>query len=589
MTVLPPQYEAAAELEAFLGDPLDSKTPFSFQAIVEADEGARFPNEFLTLLNKHKVGEFYIPLSLGGAQQSFESMLALERVVARRDLTTALAHGITNLSAQAVWIGGSVDQQQQLVQTIREHQSVSFAVTEAEHGSDLLSNECRVEWNGSDGSLTGHKWLIGAIARSRFATVLCRTNQNGGPRGFSLILVDLEKLPPCSLVVGKRVPTVGLRGVEIGEIEFRGAPVNREQVIGVLGGGIELVLKSMQITRPLFAGAGLSLGVAETALRLVVDFAVHRNIYGRTAWEIPHVRDTLVDAWCDLQLAECLSISAMRAFHFIPEQMSLLSAVVKSLVPTLVDETLQSLGRVLGARHFLRTGHWSGIFQKLVRDHQIVSVFDGSTAVNLDALSAQLPSVLAAESTPAQRGEVVQRRWEQIFQIHTPVVPFEPQRLALHARGEDDMLTAIDCIQQRLENDPLIGDKLRLALVPRVSLVQEELHSLSQQFLPTAKERLASRTSELLECAVRYSLIVAASSCLNFWLLNRSRQMGPLAEGDWVVLCLDRILRRLRRSGLGLPNVGSESTSQYLMHCYRENLMFSQVPIRLPSTVSAAS
>ncbi len=66
-----------------------------------------------------------------------------------------------------------------------------------------------------------------------------------------------------------------------------------------------------------------------------------------------------------------------------------LAALVKYFVPTVVERVLHSLGVVLGGRFFLREGP-EAFFQKVVRDAAIISVFEGSTVVNLGIVASQL-------------------------------------------------------------------------------------------------------------------------------------------------------------------------------------------------------
>lgn len=105
----------------------------------------------------------------------------------------------------------------------------------------------------------------------------------------------------------------------------------------------------------------------------------------------------MLAAYLDLLIAECVALPTVRAITAAPRRLSLWSAVAKYLIPVIVDDVLTSLREVLGARHFLRGGPGGladGVFQKILRDHSIVGVFDGTTHVNLQIVASQLPAVL---------------------------------------------------------------------------------------------------------------------------------------------------------------------------------------------------
>src|SRR5687767_12384983 len=81
-----PHYRSAEDLEQTLGDPLDPTQRFSFKYAVELDEHEIFPSEACELLEEWGLHEYYIPAKYGGKLTHFEEVLALMRVVSRRDL-----------------------------------------------------------------------------------------------------------------------------------------------------------------------------------------------------------------------------------------------------------------------------------------------------------------------------------------------------------------------------------------------------------------------------------------------------------------------------------------------------------------------
>src|SRR5690348_6813855 len=107
-------YSVAEALEATLGDPSASDTLFSFHHAVELDEREEFPAEQCRLLEEWGLQDYYVPLQYGGKMRRFDEMLALVRVVSRRDLSVAIAHCKTMLGASPVWIAGTEEQRRTL-------------------------------------------------------------------------------------------------------------------------------------------------------------------------------------------------------------------------------------------------------------------------------------------------------------------------------------------------------------------------------------------------------------------------------------------------------------------------------------------
>src|SRR5205807_7571523 len=124
----------------------------------------------------------------GGKLASIEEAAALQRMISRRDLTTAIALGQSFLGSVAVWLAGSTKQRQRLAQILRGGGLTALALTEEEHGSDLLAAEV------SAPPLSGRKWLINNATRAEALTVFARTDPQGGLTGFSLFLLDKAAL-----------------------------------------------------------------------------------------------------------------------------------------------------------------------------------------------------------------------------------------------------------------------------------------------------------------------------------------------------------------------------------------------------------
>src|SRR5439155_23135085 len=116
---IPEQYRAAEALEGYLRDPMDPETAISYQRSIELDEREEYPQEANDILDRWGLNHYYIPLAYGGKLTSFEELLALMKVISRRDLTVALAHGLPFLAAATVWLGGSAEKKRALAEIIR--------------------------------------------------------------------------------------------------------------------------------------------------------------------------------------------------------------------------------------------------------------------------------------------------------------------------------------------------------------------------------------------------------------------------------------------------------------------------------------
>lgn len=538
-----PPYRLAGELDAFLGDPNDPRVTFSYERSVELDDREEFPADICRRLEEWGLADYYVPVQHGGRLHDYEQLLQLIRVVARRDLTAAIGHGKTYLGGVCVWVAGSAEQAERLGADIRAGAPVSLGLTERAHGSDLLAGELRgAEAAGGGWLVSGEKWLINNATRGSVLSLLTRTDPAGGPRGFSVLLVDKRELDERTYRHLPKVRTHGIRGADISGIAFEGARVPRHALVGAEGGGVETVIKALQLTRTLCAA--LSLGAGDHGLRIGLEFAERRELYGRRLIDLPKARATLGEAAADLLLHEALALFASRAVHTQTAEMSLTAAVTKYLLPSGTEDVLTQLTRLLGARAFLKDVFAHGRFQKLERDHRIVGLFDGNTLVNLNSLVHQFRSLVRGY----RRGNGDTAGAVAAYDLGRPLPPLDPGRLSVVARRGSGVLASlpesVEELARRAETRPGLRPVHAAAL--RLLAVTDKVHAEME----THQDVLTDVPPRAFETARSYTLCYAGAACLGVWTANADR-LGEGAtaalwrDGLWLRGALGRVLARL--------------------------------------------
>lgn len=577
------QYWTAEALEKDLGDPLNPDNPLSYKRVIEIDESEEFPHEEIRWLYDWKLQHYYIPTDCGGEFTSFEEFVAFVRVLSRRDQTIGIAF-TTLFWSFLNWMAGTPEQKQKLARFIMDdYGAMCLGYSEKEHGSDLINGDLTATKVEGGYILNGEKWPINRATISGISFILAKTDANGGPKCLTLFMVDKRQLDPEKYYNLPKIYTHGVRASDMSGIGFKDCFVPDSMRLREEGDGLELALKGFQITRMLCAA--FSHGAADTALRTTLGFAVNRVIYNKNVMDLPQPRRTLVDAFLDILICDCETIPAARGFHIIPEQFSVWASVVKYFVTVRLEEMVNSVYVVLGSRFYMREEHEFGIFQKLLRDNSIISMFDGSSIVNLHALILQLrPLTKYRAKRNSRTMSALKTRLEAIFSLEKSVPPFEPNNLELFGRGMDDSLQGLEIALDMLEGlkisdevDPEILENLLML----GNLVLEELNAHDEQISQSKFEYGHDQSPELFEIAKKYCTLHAAAACLHTWLYNRSILGEFFARGEWLVLSLHRLLRTLRPLPYTLSEVYVENVAQELLKLYRENQHFSIVPFQL--------
>jgi alkylation response protein AidB-like acyl-CoA dehydrogenase len=547
-------------------------------ATLDDDEREAFPERAYAELTAWRLTRFFVPADAGGALTSFEEALMLLRVISRRDLTCAIALGQTYLGAVAVWLAGNANQRLRTAAMIDAGDAFALALTEREHGSDVLANEVQAETAPGGFRLTGAKWLINNGTRARGLTVFARTGAPG-PRGYSLFFVDVGALPAEQYEHAPKIRTHGIRGADISGIRFRSASVSSSALIGSVGGGFELALKGLMVTRMMCAG--FALGAADTALRLALRFAAQRRLYGNPVAALPDPQRTLAECFADMLSADVLALSAVRGAHVDPRSLSIRSAIVKFAVPALVESIVDACATLLGARSYLRAMLPWSLFQKLTRDVRVVGLFDGSSGVNLHVIATQLPALarrLAESSGPDLECAA---RLQVIFDACTALPAFDGSRIELSARGSDAVMIAFAEAVRRLG----VSAHAERANSPALQCAAQTAAALVAAARELCSEVAAFRTqaervsSAAFACARRYCYLHAAAALVHKYLAAREGRY-PLTPAVFAI-ALSRLAARAGVAQRSLPHTLYAEAAEVAARCDRSQMLFSTLPVRI--------
>lgn len=535
---LPAQFAigASGDLDAWISTAEAPGGGFDARALYDADLCDAFPTEAVRALEEFGLARFYVPKQFGGLLASIPELLQLWRVVARRDLTVAVAHGKTFLGSICVWVSGHPDQARALGAAVAAGMVVSWGLTERGRGSDLMRTAVTLRSAAPGWKLDGEKWLINNATRGHAICVLARSRERLGPGSLSVVLVEKSRIDRASYECLPKELTLGIRGADISGIVFRQTKLEPGALVGVEGQGLELVLRSLQVTRTLCTG--LSLGALDHALSIALRFARSRVIHGRALIEFDMAAGTLAHAELSRRVTETVADVAGRCMHVFPEEMSVISALCKAFIPPTVEGSIAALAELVGLRSFVADHDVCEALEKIERDHRIVPIFDGSTVVTRNSLVSQFP--ILSRAYERQQADL-SRCMEAAGTAPLATITFDELRVL--SPGGCSLVQSLPSVIARLRSaagkDASLESSAALAaqVVARTASVIERARAI----IPKAQQIEA----RAFDVARDYELCFAASACLLRWLAAYEQSEGPPYDARWLAACLDWILSEL--------------------------------------------
>lgn len=543
-----------AALEQAFGPLDDPQNPLGQEALLEADAKGEVLADAERVLDDHGFSAEFVPVQHGGRLDRLDVLGRVLRPVFRRDASLGFGYGLNCFFAAApIWTAGDPAQRELAARLLLDGGRLAVVRHEMAHGNDFHRDEFKADPYEGGYVLNGRKAVIANASRAEGLVVFARTGENNtGGRSHSVLLLDRGQLPADRISDLARHSTQGMRSAEFGGLEVTDCPVPAEALIGRIGDGYELSLRSSLVVRGMIPS--IVLAGADTALRTVMRFAVRRRPDGRSSLDVKHVRDVLTGAFLDLLLSDCLALVATRSLHLLPRQMSAYAAAAAYIAPKIVTEAMDEMSTVLGGETFAEDGTY-GMFQKQLRDLPVTSLGHAGSAGRQVSILPQLPFFARhawfADPEPPPG----------LFRLDGPLPPLDLAAPALLGDGDPLAATLVACTD-RLEAMPVAPDRkdCMAALRFLVRQLTTELDDLRKRFVEiTPGDRRALASPHSFGLADRYTFVLAAAACLGVW--QEQQDDTFLADPAWPTATLYRTCKRL---GLPLPDRQEPSEQRVL-------------------------
>ena len=197
---------------------------------------------------------------------------------------------VHNTSARAVVAYGTEEQKNKLLPSLASgSSSLTFAITEPNSGSGM-DIACHAVRDGNSWLISGVKHYITNAEFADFHLVCCRTGDRGDRNGLSALLVPTNtpgfEIEPMPDMMGNNGPFHGI-------LCFKNARIRADSMIGEEGDGLNIFLGELEPSRAFVAAS--SLGAAQRALEIALDFSKRRVTFGRPISTRPSVQAELAD------------------------------------------------------------------------------------------------------------------------------------------------------------------------------------------------------------------------------------------------------------------------------------------------------
>ncbi|WP_149259093.1 acyl-CoA dehydrogenase family protein [Actinomadura sp. K4S16] len=354
----------------------------------EVDEESRFPQEALDALVANDLHAVHVPESYGGAGADALATVVVIEEVARVCASSSLIPAVNKLGSVPVLLAGSAELKERFLGPVARGEAMfSYALSEADAGSDAAGMKTRAVREGEGWVLNGTKMWITNAGVSRFYTVMAVTDPGAGARGISAFVVDAEA--DAGVSFGPKERKLGIKGSPTRQVILEDVRVPADRMIGAEGTGFKTALATLDHTRITIAAQAL--GIAQGALDFAVGYVKQRRQFGKAIADFQGVQFMLADMAMRLEGARQLTyhaaIKSERAMagESVPD-LTFVSSACKALASDVAMDVTTDAVQLLGGYGYTREFP----VERMMRDAKITQIYEGTNQIQRMVMARQL-------------------------------------------------------------------------------------------------------------------------------------------------------------------------------------------------------
>lgn len=343
----------------------------------ELDREQRYPDEHIATFVETGLSGMLVPAEYGGAGLSMTAICAVIEEISAACASTGAILAAHTLGAVPVRLAGTEAQRRDVLGPLTGGTAISFALTEEGAGSDAAALRSRAEADGEGYRLYGEKIYIGNGSVSSRYVVFAKTDPDAGARGITAFIVDADA---PGVTIDRIEDKMGIRGTRTSNLKLDGVRAGADAVLGEVGRGLKLALRTLDLGRVSVAAQGLGLALA--AYRLAAAEAVRRRTFGTPLIENQGIGFRLADVAVELSAARMLTYEAARAYD-AGEPVSMPGAMAKLYTSEVAHRAVDLAVQVFGGAGFCKPCP----AERLYRDQRVLEIYEGSSEIQRLVLS----------------------------------------------------------------------------------------------------------------------------------------------------------------------------------------------------------
>jgi len=276
----------------------------------EIDRTNTFPRDLWPEMGALGLHGITVSEEYGGSNLGYLAHCVAMEEVSRASASVGLSYGAhSNLCVNQINRNGTEAQKKKYLPRLVSGEHVgALAMSEPGAGSDVVSMRTRADKVGDRYVLNGSKmWITnGPIADT--LVIYAKTDRTAGSRGITAFIVekDFKGFAPA-----QKLDKLGMRGSDTSELVFTDCEVPEENVLGVEGNGVNVLMSGLDYERVVLAAGPL--GIMQACMDVVIPYVHDRHQFGQAIGRFQLIQAKLADMYVTMNAAKAYVYAVAKA------------------------------------------------------------------------------------------------------------------------------------------------------------------------------------------------------------------------------------------------------------------------------------
>ena len=246
----------------------------------------------------------------GGTAMGYLAHLVAAEEISRASASVGLSYlAHSNLCVNQIFKNGSEEQKTKYLPALCAGEKIgALAMSDPNAGSDVVNMKLKAEKKGDKYVLNGNKMWITNGPDADTYVIYAKTDPEAGSRGITAFIIERDT---AGFSQHQKLDKLGMRGSNTCELVFEDAEVPAENILGVEGGGVAVLMSGLDFERTLVTAGPL--GIMQACMDLVVPYIHDRRQFDRSIGEFQLVQGKIADMYAELNASRAYAYAIARA------------------------------------------------------------------------------------------------------------------------------------------------------------------------------------------------------------------------------------------------------------------------------------